>query len=94
MWYALYHFIKLYRRKILNLYYSEPKPGEKYIYFPFHVPLDVQLTVRCPEFFAQESVVEQIAKAVPPDYMLYIKRASCCNWRTFFKKAEEAACLR
>lgn len=73
MWYALYHFIKLYRRKILNLYYSEPKAVEKYIYFPFHVPLDVQLTVRCPEFFAQESVVEQIAKAVPPDYMLYIK---------------------
>ncbi len=73
MWYALYHFIKLYRRKILNLYYSEPKAGERYIYFPFHVPLDVQLTVRCPEFLAQESVVEQIAKAVPPDYMLYIK---------------------
>ena len=73
MWYALYHFIKLYRRKILNLYYSEPKAGERYIYFPFHVPLDVQLTVRCPEFLNQESVVEQIAKAVPPDYMLYIK---------------------
>lgn len=73
MWYALYHFIKLYRRKILNLYYSEPKAGEKYIYFPFHVPLDVQLTVRCPEFLAQESVVEQIAKAVPPNYKLYIK---------------------
>jgi hypothetical protein len=73
MWYIIYHVKKLCRRKALSRYYSDPTAGEKYVYFPFHVPLDVQLTVRCPEFLDQEAVVEQIANSVPKDYMLYIK---------------------
>lgn len=72
-WYIVYHFMKLFRRKILKRYYSDSVAGEKYIYFPFHVPLDVQLTVRCPEFLNQEALVEQIAASIPDGYMLYIK---------------------
>lgn len=67
------HIVKALRRKILNLYYTNPVEGEKYIYYPFHVPLDVQLTARCPEFFKQESLVGQIAESVPSEYKLYIK---------------------
>lgn len=73
LWYIIYHFIKLFRRKILNLYYSNPVEGEWYIYYPFHVPLDIQLTVRCPEFLNQEALVEYIARCIPMGYKLYIK---------------------
>ena len=72
-WYIVYHFMKLFRRKMLKRCYSDHAAGEKYIYFPFHVPLDVQLTVRCPEFLNQEAIVEQIAASIPDGYMLYIK---------------------
>ena len=67
------HIVKAFRRKVLSLYYSHPVQGEKYVYYPFHVPLDVQLTARCPEFFEQEALVEKIAQALPHDYKLYIK---------------------
>lgn len=73
LWYIISHFIKLLRRKVLNFYYSSTVGGEKYVYYPFHVPLDVQLTVRCPEFLNQEAVVGQIARSLPPGYKLYIK---------------------
>lgn len=67
------HIIKAARRKILSFYYSNPVEGEKYIYYPFHVPLDVQLTARCPEFFDQESLVIKISESLPSGYTLYIK---------------------
>ncbi len=67
------HIVKAFRRKILSFYYSHPVEGEKYVYYPFHVPLDVQLTARCPEFFDQESLVSRIAGSVPQGYKLYIK---------------------
>jgi capsule polysaccharide modification protein KpsS len=67
------HIVKAFRRKILSFYYTNPVEGEKYIYYPFHVPLDVQLTARCPEFFDQENLVRQIADCLPQDYKLYIK---------------------
>jgi hypothetical protein len=71
--YVKMHFIKAVRRKILNSYYTDPAASEKYVYYPFHVPLDVQLTARCPEFFDQESLVAQIAASLPQGYKLYIK---------------------
>jgi len=71
--YAAMHLIKAVRRKVLGIYYTNPVEGEKYVYYPFHVPLDVQLTARCPEFFGQEYLVTLIAKSLPPGYKLYIK---------------------
>ncbi|RJR17365.1 MAG: hypothetical protein C4581_08215 [Nitrospiraceae bacterium] len=67
------HVIKAIRRKFLSRYYTFPAQGDKYVYYPFHVPLDVQLTARCPEFFDQETLVGRIAGALPEGYMLYIK---------------------
>jgi capsule polysaccharide modification protein KpsS len=72
-WYIQYHVIKMFRRKALSSLYSEPAPGERYVYFPFHVPLDVQLTVRCREYLDQERLVEQLAGSVPKGFMLYVK---------------------
>jgi len=73
LWYIVYHILKLARRKALRLYYAEPVEGGKYIYYPFHVPLDVQLTVRCPEFLDQETIVSNIARSLPAGYKLYVK---------------------
>ena len=73
MRYINMHIIKAFRRKLLSRHYNHPKEGEKYVYYPFHVPLDVQLTARCPEFFDQEALVEKIAGSLPEGYMLYIK---------------------
>jgi len=72
-WYIVFHFIKWFRRQILRFYYTDPSDGEKYVYYPFHVPLDVQLTVRCPEFLAQESLVQYVANSLPAGVMLYLK---------------------
>lgn len=73
LWYIAVHVMKMLRRKVLSFYYSMPVEREKYVYYPLHVPLDVQLTVRCPEFLEQESVVEHIARVLPTGYKLYIK---------------------
>ena len=71
--YAAMHVVKALRRKVLGFYYTDPAEGDKYVYYPFHVPLDVQLTARCPEFFDQEALVERIAGSLPKGYTLYIK---------------------
>ncbi len=71
--YITMHVVKAFRRKILSSSYTNPVEGEKYIYYPCHVPLDVQLTARCPEFFDQENLVSRIAACVPEGYKLYIK---------------------
>ncbi|MEW6600145.1 MAG: hypothetical protein AB1499_04170 [Nitrospirota bacterium] len=73
MRYINMHVIKAIRRKLLSKHYTHPAQGEKYVYYPFHVPLDVQLTARCPEFFDQESLVGRIAESLPEGYRLYIK---------------------
>lgn len=72
-WYVWTHCIKWFRRQIYRFRYQSPSGGDKYVYYPFHVPLDVQLTVRCPEFLNQESLVQYIAGCLPAGYMLYIK---------------------
>jgi hypothetical protein len=71
--YASMHVVKALRRKALSFYYTDPAEGDRYVYYPFHVPLDVQLTARCPEFFDQEALVERIAGSLPEGYVLYIK---------------------
>ncbi len=64
-------FINSIRQKKL---YSEPDyENDKYIYFPLHVPLDFQLTVREPKYLNQIALVEYIASILPYGYKLYIK---------------------
>jgi len=59
--------------KIQNRVYSNPDYSDEYIYFPLHVPLDFQLTIREPKYLNQIALVEYIAKILPYGYKLYIK---------------------
>jgi len=72
-WYVVNHFMKWVRSKRLESSYRDPRPEESYVFYPFHVPLDVQLTVRCPQFLDQITLVERLADLLPYGVTLYIK---------------------
>lgn len=72
-WVIKYSFLKLIRRILFNSYYRTPDFSDKYIYFPFHVPHDVQLTSRSRLFYFQEGFVEYLSRIIPYGYKLYIK---------------------
>ena len=72
-WYVAHHLQRWVRSKLLRRYYREPVPGEAYIFYPFHVPLDVSLTVRSPAFLDQEAFVARLVRALPLGMSLYIK---------------------
>ena len=67
------HLLRVFRRKLLNRLYIEELPERPFLYFPLHVPLDLQLTTRCREYLDQLSLVEYISTRVPNGYMLLIK---------------------
>lgn len=89
LWYAVYHVQKMLKRKSLTAYYTQPDYSTRYVYYPFHVPLDVQLTVRCPEYLDQESVVDKIASELPEGHMLYIKEHPAAIGGHDFKRLTE-----
>lgn len=72
-WVIRANCLKLARRMLLNSHYRDPDFEEKYIYFPFHVPHDVQLTSRSRLFYFQEGFVEYLCRIVPYGYKLYMK---------------------
>lgn len=72
-WHVTHHLQRWVRTKLLSSCYQQPVPGEPYLFYPFHVPLDVQLTVRSPECLDQEGMVARLAEALPPGVMLYVK---------------------
>lgn len=72
-WVVKYSFIKFARRILFNPFYREPDYNDKYIYFPFHVPHDVQLTSRSRLFYFQEGFVEYLSRIIPYGHKLYIK---------------------
>lgn len=60
------------RKKTAGLY-SDKIPDQAFIYFPFHVRLDVQLTIRNPEYLNQLAFVEFVAQVLPKKYKIVIK---------------------
>jgi hypothetical protein len=60
-------------RKITGNIYSDRIPDVEFIYFPFHVQLDVQLTIRNPEYLDQLSFVGYLSQVLPKRYKLVIK---------------------
>lgn len=60
-------------RKSLSSFYSKPDYSKKYIYFPLHVPLDFQLTVREKIFLNQLAFIEYIASILPYGMELWFK---------------------
>lgn len=53
--------------------YSTINNTDKFVYYPFHVPLDFQLTVRSNEYLDQISLLKYIANVLPYGYKLYVK---------------------
>jgi hypothetical protein len=66
----LHRLVKL---PFVRRWYSQPAPGERYIFFPLHHAVDAQLTVRAPGFLRQEFLIDWIARALPDGYKLYVK---------------------
>ncbi len=68
---------RLINRKILKKYYFYKYSNDKYtnriLYYPLHVPLDFQLTVRSPEWLNQIQLLEFIADSLPYGVELWIK---------------------
>lgn len=70
------NFKMLINRKKLSSFYWPIKNlprGKRYVYFPLHVPLDFQLTVRSKEWLNQIALLEQISNFLPPGVDLWIK---------------------
>jgi hypothetical protein len=71
--YVRRHLLRLARRRWLAYFYERPVVGERFVYFPFHVPLDVQLTLRSPEYLDQEALARRLAESLPAGVWLYVK---------------------
>lgn len=65
-------FLRQIAYKIFNKYTSDI-PKEKYIYFPLHVPNDISLTLRAPEYLDQSLVIDYLCRIAPLDYLVLIK---------------------
>ena len=59
--------------RILFIKYYRPIPTGKFVYYPFHVPMDVALTVRAPLFVDQYYLIDYISRNIPNGYVLAIK---------------------
>jgi hypothetical protein len=66
------HIRMLFNRIIFTFYYSDIPKGN-FIYYPFHVPMDVALTVRAPEYVDQYALIDLLARSIPTDFKLVIK---------------------
>lgn len=66
--------VKMYlNRKRLTRIYSMMNDSDKFVYYPFHVPLDFQLTVRSSEYLDQIGLLKYISNILPYGYFLYVK---------------------
>jgi len=66
------HIRMLTNRFRFNRFYNSI-PNSKFIYYPFHVPMDVALTIRAPLYLDQHFLIDYIARNIPSDYKLVIK---------------------
>jgi hypothetical protein len=54
-------------------HYREMPQGVPFVYFPLHVPADMALTLRSPEFLDQVSLVDYLLRIVPMSHKVAIK---------------------
>ena len=78
------HVLRVFHRKRLNHFYINKLPEEPFLYYPLHVPLDLQLTTRCREYLDQLSLIDYLATCVPYSYLLLVKEhpASVGNYNS------------
>ena len=61
------------RYRFLSASYEQPVPGENYVLFPLHYQPEASTSVRAPFFLDQCALAENIARALPAGYRLYVK---------------------
>ena len=66
------HFKAMKNRILLKSQY-QGIPKEKFIYYPLHVPADIALTIRSPQFLDQIAFIEYLSRSLPLGYFLCIK---------------------
>ena len=71
------HHVTSHINKVINKFlfrndYQEI-PSSRFLYFPFHVPMDMALTIRTPEYFDQYTLLDFLAKNIPKEYKLAVK---------------------
>jgi hypothetical protein len=54
-------------------YQPMPEARVRFVYYPLHVPADVSLTIRSPQFVDQLALVDLLARAVPDTHAVLIK---------------------
>ena len=54
-------------------YRALPLEGQRFIYYPLHVPADVALTIRSPQYVDQLALVDYLARIVPESHAVLIK---------------------
>ncbi len=50
-----------------------PLPEKPFIYYPFHVPADMALTLRSPEYLDQVATIDFLLRTIPDTHMLVTK---------------------
>lgn len=66
------HFSMAMQHLLLHRHFTTV-PDDPFIYFPLHVPSDVALTLRSPNYLNQYKLIEQICKNAPRGYKVAIK---------------------
>jgi hypothetical protein len=65
--------LRILRYRLLRSGYEQPVAGENYVLFPLHYQPEASTSVRAPFFVDQCALAENIAKALPAGYRLYVK---------------------
>ncbi len=69
----VYRHVRMLTNRFLFIKYYRQIPEDKFVYYPFHVPMDVALTVRAPLFVDQYYLIDYISRNIPNGYSLAIK---------------------
>ncbi|GAH33830.1 unnamed protein product, partial [marine sediment metagenome] len=67
------HLIRYLNKIKSKRYHKHFDKTKKYFYFPLHEAFDSAVLINHYRFFRQDKVIENIAKALPEDYILYVK---------------------
>jgi len=54
-------------------HFQRPVPGEKYVFFPLHFQPELTTLILAPFYVNQIATIENVAKTLPIDHVLYVK---------------------
>ncbi len=67
------HLRMFFNSRRLTRHYRELPAGERFIYYPLHVPADFALTIRSPEYLDQYTLIDYLCRIAPLGYRIVIK---------------------